>query len=134
MLRSPNRVAAILAGAGFAALGVAGFFVADGLLFGVFGVNVASSIVHVAFGVSLMVAGIAGVRAARFANDAVGAVCLIIGYAGLFVVGGEYNVLGLNGAGNVLHFGVAALLLAVGLGAERLGAERPGAERPAKRA
>ncbi|MGE3192163.1 MAG: DUF4383 domain-containing protein [Microbacteriaceae bacterium] len=124
MLRSPNRVVAFLAGAGFVTLGVAGFFAADGLLFGVFGVDVASSIVHLVFGVSLVVAGIAGVRAARFANGAVGAVCLVIGYTGLFVVGGEYNVLGLNGAGNVLHFGVAALLLAVGLGAEGLGAER----------
>ena len=119
MLRSPNRVVAIVAGAGFAALGVAGFFASDGLLFGVFGVSAVLSIVHLVFGVALVVAGIVGRRVARSANTAVGAVCLVIGYTGLFVVGGEYNVLGLNGAGNVLHFGVAALLLAVGLGAER---------------
>jgi hypothetical protein len=119
MLRSPNRVIAILAGAAFLAIGVAGFFATDGLLFGVVGTNAALSVVHLVFGIALAGAGIAGVRAARIANAAVGALCLAIGYAGLFVVGGEYNVLGLNGAGNVLHFGSAALLLAVGLGAER---------------
>lgn len=119
MLRSPNRVVAVLAGASFLAIGVAGFFAADGLLFGVFGASAVLSILHLAFGLALVIAGIAGVRAARVVNAAVGAVCLVIGYTGLFVVGGEYNVLGLNGAANVLHFGSAAFLLAVGLGADR---------------
>jgi hypothetical protein len=119
MLRSPNRVVAILAGIAFLTLGVCGFFAVDGLLFGVLGVDAVQSTVHLVFGVALVVAGVSGLRAARIVNAAVGAVCLVIGYTGLFVVGGEYNVLGLNGAGNVLHFGVAALLLAVGLGAER---------------
>jgi hypothetical protein len=119
MLRSPNRVVAVLAGAGFLAIGVDGFFAADGLLFGVFVASAVLSILHLAFGLALVNAGIAGVRAARIVNASVGAVCLVVGYTGLFVVGGEYNVLGLNGAANVLHFGSAAFLLAVGLGADR---------------
>jgi hypothetical protein len=119
MLASPNRGIALLAGAGFLALGVAGFFGTEGLLFGTLGVSPALSVVHLVIGAALVGASIAGVRAARIANASAGALCLALGYAGLFVVGGEYNVLGLNGAGNVLHFGSAALLLAVGLGADR---------------
>jgi hypothetical protein len=46
-------------------------------------------------------------------------VCLLLGFVGLFVVGTGFNPLALNGAGNVLHFGTAVLLLAVGAGAER---------------
>jgi hypothetical protein len=35
-------------------------------------------------------------------------------------VGTPYNVLAINGADNVLHFGTSVVLLAVGLGAERV--------------
>jgi hypothetical protein len=120
MRRSPNRLAAILLGAGYLVLGAGGLFVpADGLLFGVFTVNAAQNAVHLAIGAALLVAGLAGLRPARIVNAVTGTVCLLLGFVGLFVVGTGLNLLALDGAGNVLHFGSAVLLLAVGAGAER---------------
>jgi hypothetical protein len=120
MMRSPNRLVALVFGAGYLVLGAGGFFVAeDGLLFGVFSVNPVQNATHLAIGAALLVAGLAGLRPAAIVNAVTGAVCLLLGLAGLFVVGTEFNLLALSGAGNVLHFGSAVLLLAVGAGAER---------------
>jgi hypothetical protein len=64
-------------------------------------------------------AGLATVTAAKAVATVVGAVFLVLGIAGLFVIGSPVNVLALNGADNVLHFASAVVLLAVGLGADR---------------
>ena len=140
MSQSPNRLVAVIVGAIYVALGLVGFtatagvdFVSTtgGFLFGVLGVNVLQNIVHVAIGATLLAAGLSGVRLARGANSAVGALLLALGLAGLFVVGTDSNILALNGADNVLHFGSSIVLLAVGLGADKPAAvSAPTGERP----
>jgi hypothetical protein len=128
MSTSANRLIATVVGVAYLAIGAAGFLVSSsvgffgtpgGLLLGIFEVNSLHNIVHIVIGVALLVAGVAGVRAAKTANSAIGAVCLLLGLGGLFVVGSPFNILAINGWDNVLHFGTSALLLAVGLGAER---------------
>lgn len=128
MRTSSNRLLAAVLGLGYLAIGAAGFSVtADvrffaapgGLLFGVFEVNPLHDVVHLVIGAALLLAGLSGVRPARTVNAVVGTICLLLGLVGLFIVGTGLNVLALNGADNVLHFGSAVLLLAVGVGAER---------------
>jgi hypothetical protein len=128
MSKSPNRLLAIILGIFYVLIGIAGFAVTmgigffaapGGLLLGIFEVNSFHNVAHLLLGATLLIAGLAGVRAARTVNSIVGAAYLVLGIAGLFVVGSPFNILAINGADNVLHFGSAALLLAVGLGAER---------------
>ena len=128
MSKSPNRLLATVFGILYMLIGVAGFAVTmgigffaapGGLLLGIFEVNSFHNVAHLLLGATLLIAGLAGVRAARTVNSVVGAAYLVLGIAGLFVVGSPLNILAINGADNVLHFGSAALLLAVGLGAER---------------
>ena len=128
MSQSPNRLVAVIVGAIYVALGLVGFTATAGVgivsttggfLFDVFGVNVLQNIVHVVIGAVLLAAGFAGVRVARGVNSAVGALFLAVGLAGLFLVGTDSNILALNGADNVLHFGSSIVLLAVGLGADK---------------
>ena len=129
MSASPNRVVAIVVGAAYLLIGVAGFAVTmgvgffavpGGLLFGVFELNAFHNIVHLLLGAGLLLAGLSNAGAAKTVNSLVGAACLVLGLVGLFIVGSPFNVLAINGADNVLHFGTSVVLLAVGLGAERL--------------
>ena len=128
MSQSPNRLVAVIVGGFYVVLGLVGFTATSGVdvvsttggfLFGVFGVNVLQNILHVVIGAALLAAGFSGVRLARGANSAVGALFLALGLAGLFVVGTDSNILALNGADNVLHFGSSIVLLAVALGADK---------------
>ena len=128
MSTSPNRLLATVFGIVYVLIGIAGFFVTSGvgfidtpggLLLGIFEVNLLHNVAHVLIGAALLIAGLSGVRPAKTVNAVVGAAYLVLGIAGLFVVGSAFNILAINGADNVLHFGSAALLLAVGLGAER---------------
>lgn len=133
MLRSSNRVVAGLTGLAYLALGAVGFTVTPdvgftavpgGLLLGLFEVNPLHNVGHLVLGAALLLAAVANVRASKAVNSWVGALLLVLGMFGLFAVGTPANVLAINGADNVLHFGTSVLLLAVGLGAER--AERAG--------
>ena len=128
MSTSPNRLLATVFGIVYVLIGIAGFFVTSGvgfidttggLLLGIFSVNILHNVAHVLIGAALLIAGLSGVRPAKTVNSVIGAAYLLLGLAGLFVVGSAFNILAINGADNVLHFGSAALLLAVGLGAER---------------
>jgi hypothetical protein len=128
MRTSPNRLLAAGFGIAYLVIGIAGFFVTSGigffdtpggLLFGIFEVNVFHNVVHVLIGAALLIAGLSGVHASKTVNAVVGTVFLVLGLFGLFAAGGAFNVLAINGADNVLHFGSSVLLLAVGLGAER---------------
>jgi hypothetical protein len=130
MRRSPNRILATVFGIVYILIGVAGFFVTSGvgffdttggLLLGIFEVNILHNVAHVLIGAALLLAGVSGVRASKTMNAVIGAAYLALGLIGLFVVGSPFNILAINGADNVLHFGSAVLLLAVGLGAERGG-------------
>lgn len=128
MRASSNRLLATLLGTAYVVIGVAGFFFTSGVgffdtdggfLFGIFEVNNLHNVVHIVIGAALAIAGLSGTLQAKVVNSVVGTLFLLLGLAGLFVVGSVFNVLALNGADNVLHFGSAALLLAVALGAER---------------
>lgn len=128
MRTSPNRLLATVFGIVYVLIGIAGFFVTSGvgffdtsggLLLGIFEVNIFHNVAHILIGAALLIAGLSGVRASKTVNSVIGAAYLLLGIVGLFVVGSAFNILAINGADNVLHFGSAALLLAVGLGAER---------------
>jgi len=128
MSTSPNRLVGVIFGAVYILIGFLGFTVTSGvgffsieggLLIGIFEVNVFHNIAHVLIGAALLIAALSNVRAARTVNSVVGAAYLVLGLAGLFLVGSALNILALNVADNVLHFGSAAILLAVGLGADK---------------
>jgi hypothetical protein len=127
-MRAPNRLLGTVLGAVHLVVGVAGFLVPGstgfvdrhgGLLFGVLRVNPALDVVHVLIGAVLLLAALTRLAAAKVVNTVAGTLFLVLGIAGLFVVGTGTNVLSLNGGDNVLHFASAAILLAVGLGGDR---------------
>ncbi len=128
MRTSPNRLLATVFGAVYVLIGILGFTVTSGvgffsteggLLLGIFEVNIFHNVAHIVIGAALLIAGLSNVSAARTVNSVVGAAYLVLGLAGLFLVGTALNILAINVADNVLHFASAALLLAVGLGADR---------------
>jgi hypothetical protein len=137
MTTSPNRLLGVIVGALYILIGALGFTVTSGVgffsteggvLLGIFEVNVFHNVVHVLIGAALVIAGLSNTRAASTVNSIVGAVFLVLGLAGLFLVGTALNIFAINVADNVLHFGTAAVLLAVGLGADRGGADKRGAD------
>jgi hypothetical protein len=128
MTTSPNRVLGVIFGAfyiligalGFGVTAGVGFFATDGgLLLGIFEVNIFHNVAHLIIGAALLLGGLSSASAAKAINSVVGAAYLVLGLAGLFLVGTALNILALNVADNVLHFGSAAVLLAVGLGADK---------------
>lgn len=128
MTKSPNRLLGVIFGAVYILVGILGFTVTSGvgffateggLLLGIFEVNIFHNIAHLLIGAALLIAGLSSVRAAKTVNSVVGAAYLVLGLVGLFLVGSSLNILALNAADNVLHFASAAVLLAVGLGADR---------------
>ena len=126
MSGSPNRLLATVFGAvyllvgllGFAITGFSGFAETEGETLIVFDVNPLHNIVHLAIGALLLVAS-RSVTSAKAANTTVGAVYLLVGILGLFLLGSELNIIALNSADNVLHFASAIVLLGVGLGADK---------------
>jgi hypothetical protein len=126
MAGSPNRLLGTIFGAVYLLVGLAGFAVTgfsnfagtEGDTLIVFDVNPLHNIVHLLIGALLLGASRA-VPTAKGANTLVGAVYLVVGIIGLFLVGTDANILALNGADNVLHFACAILLLGVGLGADK---------------
>ncbi len=128
MSSSPNRIVATIFGAvyllvgllGFAVTGGVGFIATEGeLLLGIFEVNPLHNIAHLLIGAALLVAGLANVRAAKGVNITVGAVYLLLGIVGFFLVGTAANILALNVPDHFLHLASAVVLLGVGLGTER---------------
>jgi len=124
-----NSLVAGAVGAVFIVVGLLGFTVSGGhsiaghtggQLLGLFQVNSLHNLVHLAVGAVMVAAAIAGARAARSVNTLVGAVYLVLGLAGLFIAGDSpLNIVALNGADNGLHLVIGAVLVAVGLGADR---------------
>lgn len=128
MTSSPNRLVAGVFGAVYLLVGLAGFLVTGGLPFAgqegnalvVFDVNPLHNVVHLGIGAALLLAS-RSVAGARATNTTIGAVYLLVGVLGLFIIGSGANILALNSADNVLHLASAVLLLATGLGADRAG-------------
>jgi hypothetical protein len=124
-----NSFTAGAVGAVFVVVGLLGFTVSGGhsiaghdggQLLGLFQVNSLHNLVHIAVGAVMVAAAIVGTRAARSANTLIGAVYLALGVVGLFITGDSpLNVIALNGADNGLHLVIGALLVGVGLGADR---------------
>ena len=134
MSRSPNRIVATVFGAvyvlvgllGFAVTGGIGFIATEGgLLLGVFAVNPLHNVAHLLIGGALLIAGVAGARAAKLVNTIVGATYLLLGVVGFFLAGTAANILALNTADHFLHLASAIVLLAVGLATERAGSASP---------
>lgn len=127
MRTSPNRLLATVFGAVYLLVGVLGFFVTAGVDFFategntliIFEVNPLHNIIHLAIGAALLLGGLNSVRAAKGINTTVGAVYLLVGILGLFLVGTSLNIIALNGADNVLHLASAVLLLGVGLSQDK---------------
>jgi len=84
-----------------------------------FEVNIFHNIAHLLIGAALLISGLSNVRAAKAANITVGTAYLLLGIVGLFLIGSPANILAINAADNVLHFASAAILLAVGFGADK---------------
>ncbi|WP_431219539.1 DUF4383 domain-containing protein [Leifsonia xyli] len=128
MRNSPNRLVATIFGAVYLLVGLLGFavtggvgFVATkgGLLLGIFEVNPLHNIAHLLIGAALLIAGLTRVAAAKAVNITVGAVYLLLGIIGFFLVGTAANILALNTPDHFLHLVSAIVLLGVGLGADR---------------
>jgi len=125
---SRNRIVGIAGGAAYVAVGALAFLVTTDVAFastegGIFvtllEVNPLQNLVHIALGLVLLAAGIAGHRSAVATNTIIGVVTFALGFYGLFAIDAPTNYLALNTWGNALHFGSAAVLVAVGLGADR---------------
>lgn len=125
---SPNRLLGVIFGAVYVLVGLLGFAYTSGvgfadnkggLLLGLFMVNPLHNIIHIIVGAVLLIGGLRGVRPAKAINTTVGAVYLLLGIIGLFILDSSINILAINGWDNGLHFVSAVLLLAIGLGAER---------------
>lgn len=109
LLSSPNRIAALALGIAFAGYG------ALSLGFG----RLPLGILFVGAAGGLVLGAVLGIAAARRANVVVGVAWIVLGYAGLFLIGSDANVLGMIAPDEVVLFAAATVLLAVGLGARR---------------
>jgi hypothetical protein len=126
-MATANRVVGLVTGSLFVLLGLVGLvaswgggFVGLGVsLAGVIAINPALSVILIALGGTVLAAALVSLRVSRVANAWVGFGFLVLGFVGLFLVGPEPNVLVLTSTANAIHFAAAALLLAVGLGANR---------------
>jgi hypothetical protein len=128
MSSSPNRIVATIFGAVYLLVGLLGFAVTGGvqfiateggLLLGIFAVNPLHNIAHLLIGGALLATGLISVKAAKTTNILVGAVYLLLGIVGFFLVGTALNILALNTPDHFLHLASAIVLLGVGLAADR---------------
>jgi hypothetical protein len=127
MRTSPNRLIATVFGAvyllvgllGFAVTSGIGFFATEGNNLIIFEVNPLHNVIHLAIGAALLYAGLKNTATARAVNAGVGAVYLLVGVVGLFLLSSPLNIIALNGADNVLHLASAVLLLGVGLSLDK---------------
>ncbi|HEY3574866.1 MAG TPA: DUF4383 domain-containing protein [Arthrobacter sp.] len=128
MRNSPNRLVATVFGAvyllvglvGFAVTSGVGFFSTEGTNLIIFEVNPLHNVIHLAIGAALLYAGVKDIQLSRTVNTAVGAVYLLVGILGLFLLSSPLNIIALNGADNVLHLASAVLLLGVGLSLDKV--------------
>lgn len=128
MSKSPNRLLATVFGAVYLLVGLLGFTATSGVgfisthggyLLGLFEVNILHNVAHLIIGAVLLLAGLSSIPASRGVNSTIGAVYLLLGIVGLFIVNSSLNILAINTADNVLHFASAIVLLGVGIGADK---------------
>jgi hypothetical protein len=126
---SPNRLVGAVFGVVYLLVGLLGFAYTgfsnfagtntNDKILGIFEVNPLHNIAHLLIGALLLFAALSGVAAAKGANALVGAVYLLLGIVGLFILDSSANILSLNGPDNVLHLASAVLLLGVGLSQDK---------------
>jgi len=125
---SPNRLVAAVFGVVYLLVGLLGFVVTGFDKFAAtddhesllgFQLNPLHNIVHLLIGAVLLAAAMRTVSVAKGANTFVGAVYLVVGIIGLFILDSSANILSLNGADNVLHLASALVLLGVGLSQDK---------------
>jgi uncharacterized protein DUF4383 len=126
---SPNRLVGAIFGVVYLLVGLLGFAYTgfsdfagtntNDKILGIFEVNPLHNIVHLLIGALLLFAARGGVSPAKGANTLVGAVYLLVGIIGLFILDSSANILSLNAADNVLHLASAVLLLGVGLSQDK---------------
>jgi hypothetical protein len=128
MRQSPNRIVATIFGAVYLLVGLLGFaftggvgFVATqgGLLLGIFEVNPLHNVAHLLIGAALLIAGLSSATAAKTVNTIIGAVYLLLGIVGFFLVGTALNILALNTPDHFLHLASAIVLLGTGIAADK---------------
>ncbi|HVM13084.1 MAG TPA: DUF4383 domain-containing protein [Egibacteraceae bacterium] len=91
-----------------------------GLLLGIFEVNPLHNVVHLAIGAGFIAGAAGGLGSSRMVNTAIGGTYVLVALAGLAVPADSgANILALNAADHLLHFGSGAAALAVGLAADR---------------
>lgn len=126
---SPNRLVAAIFGVVYLLVGLIGFLVTgfdefagtdtNEKIFGIFEVNPLHNIVHLGIGALLLFAAMTSVSAAKGSNMLVGAIYLLVGIVGLFILDSELNILSLNSGDNVLHLASAVVLLGVALSQDK---------------
>lgn len=132
-MRSANRVVGLAVGGLFLLLGIVGLVASAGTPFlgtgvslaGIIATNPALGLIQALLGAAVLLGAVSNLRAARAVNSWAGFAFLVLGVVGLFLVGPEPNILVLTATANAIHFGASALLLAVGLGADRDAADVP---------
>ena len=122
--RSVNSTVALVLGAVFALVGLAGFFVSetfaatdDRTLLG-FELNHLHNVVHLLIGVALIAAS-RRTEAARRLNLLIGGAYLLLGVLGWLVQDTAANVLALNEPDHLLHLASGAVLAGVALGVDK---------------
>ncbi len=122
--RSVNSTVALVFGAVYTLVGLAGFFVSetfaatdDNTLLG-FEVNHLHNIVHLLIGIALIAASKRH-DTARSANLAIGATYLALGVLGWFIQDTAANIIALNEPDHLLHLASGAVLVGVALGADK---------------
>jgi hypothetical protein len=125
---SPNRLVAAVFGVVYLLVGLLGFVVTGFDKFAAtddkesllgFQLNPLHNIVHLLIGALLLTAALRTISVAKGANGLVGAVYLVVGIIGLFILDSSANILSLNGADNVLHLASALVLLGVALSQDK---------------
>ena len=123
LAHSPNRILGSVFGVVYVLVGAVGFAITTGLGFAeptghqliIFELNPLHNVVHVLVGGLLAGAALGSAGASKVVNTLVGAVYLLVGIAGFFLVGSELNIIAVNHPDNLLHLVSAAVLLGVGL-------------------
>ena len=122
--RSVNSTVALVFGAVYTLVGLAGFFVSetfaatdDNTLLG-FEVNHLHNIVHLLIGLALLAAS-RRTESARRLNLLIGGTYVLLGIVGWFIQDTAANIVALNEPDHLLHLASGAVLVAVALGADK---------------
>lgn len=117
------RLAAKIFGVAFILIGILGFipaFTPDDHLLGIFHVNAAHNIIHLASGLVALIAGFVSYRASKLYFQVFGVVYALVAVLGVFA--GDNDILGVvahNIADLFLHIAIAAVALYLGFGTPR---------------